>query len=173
MHSVEKFVLILHCNPDILIIFLYSKKIMETMVNLSVGEMRKQAIIDTFFETLKNYRKVDPFATLEKIIEKAAKTKAPRFFVSFENARRFVSMLARKKKLPLVNKNKVELYKELFRRYKKCRQEDITNPVINYTLLEKIIEEPAPSFYLDSETFRCLLYKALRERNHELAYCKI
>ena len=146
---------------------------METMVNLSVGEMRKQAIIDTFFETLKNYRKIDPFATLEKIIEKAAKTKAPRFFVSFENARRFVSMLARKKKLPLVNKNKVELYKELFRRYKKCRQEDITNPVINYTLLEKIIEEPAPSFYLDSETFRCLLYKALRERNNELAYCKI
>lgn len=146
---------------------------METMTDLSVGEMRKQAIIDTFFETLKNYRKIDPFATLEKIIEKAANTKAPRFFVSFENARRFVSMLVRKKKLPLVNKNKVELYKELFRRYKKYRQEDITNPVINYTLLEKIIEEPAPSFYLDTETFRCLLYKALRERNHEFAYCKI
>ena len=43
----------------------------------------------------------------------------------------------------------------------------------NYKPKEKIIEEPAPSFYLDTETFRCLLYKALRERNHELAFCKI
>ena len=146
---------------------------MERKTETSVGEMRKQAIIDTFFETLKNCRKMDPFASLEKIIEKAANTNAPRFFVSFENARRFVSMLVRKKSLPLVNKNKVELYKELFRRYKKYRQEDFTNRVLNYTLLEKIIEEPAPSFYLDTETFRCLLYKALRERNHELAFCKM
>ena len=99
--------------------------------------------------------------------------KAPRFFVSFENARRFVSLLVRKKRLPLVNKNKIELYKELFKRYKKLREEDFKNKVINYTVLESIIEEPAPSFYLDTETFRCLLYKALRERNHELAFCKI
>ena len=146
---------------------------MELNSEITVGEMRKQAIIDTFFETLKNCRKIDPFASLEKIIEKASSTAAPLFFVSCENARRFVSMLVRKKSLPLVNKNKVELYKELFRRYKKYRQEDYTNKVINYTLLEKIIEEPAPSFYLDTETFRCLLYKALRERNHELAFCKI
>ena len=75
---------------------------MEIRTDTTVGEMRKQAIIDTFFETLKNCRKIDPFATLEKIIE-----------------------------------------------------------------------EPAPSFYLDTETFRCLLYKALRERNHEYSFCKI
>ena len=96
---------------------------MEQNSEITVGEMRKQAIIDTFFETMKNCRKIDPFASLEKIIEKAASTKAPRFFVSFENARRFVSMLVRKKRLPLVNKNKLEMYKELFRRYKKQRQQ--------------------------------------------------
>ena len=126
---------------------------MELNSEITVGEMRKQAIIDTFFETLKNCRKIDPFASLEKIIEKAASTAAPRFFVSFENARRFVSMLVRKKSLPLVNKNKVELYKELFRRYKKYRQEDYTNKVINYTLLEKIIEEPAPSSFPGLKVF--------------------
>jgi hypothetical protein len=48
------------------------------------------------------------------------------------------------------------------------REKDVHNRVINYTALEKIIEEPAPSFYLDTESFRCLLYKALRERNYEL-----
>ena len=146
---------------------------METKSGTIVGDMRKQAIIETFFETMKSCRKTDPFATLEKIIEKASQMKAPRFFVSFENARRFVSLLVRKKRLPLVNKNKIELYKELFKRYKKLREEDFKNKVINYTVLESISEEPAPSFYLDTETFRCLLYKALRERNHELAFCKI
>lgn len=154
-------------------IFLYSKKIMKYKNENSVGDMRKQAIIETFFETLKSYRKIDPFASLEKIIENAAKKNAPRFFVSFENARRFVSMLVRNKRLPLVNKNKIELYKELYRRYKKCRKENSESPVIHYTILEKIIEEPAPSFYLDAETFRCLLYKALRERNQDFALCKI
>ena len=144
---------------------------MELNSEITVGEMRKQAIIDTFFETLKSCRKIDPFASLEKIIEKAASNAAPRFFVSFENARRFVSLMVRKKRLPLVNKNKIEMYKELFRRYKKMREEDVRNRVINYTALEKIIEEPAPSFYLDTETFRCLLYKALRERNLMLQTC--
>ena len=130
----------------------------------SVGSLRKQAIIKTFFDTLKSYRKSDPFVNLEQIIEKAAVAAAPRFFVS---------ILVRKKSLPLVNKNKIAMYKELYRRYKKLRQEDAENPVIHYTALEKIIEEPAPSFYLDTETFRCLLYKALRERNHKFAFCKL
>ncbi len=145
---------------------------METKTgNSAIGELRKKAIVETFFETLKNSRKSDPFATLEKVIEKAAGKRAPRFFVSFENARRFVSLMVRKKRLPLVNKNKIEMYKELFRRYKKMREDDVRNRVINYTVLEKIIEQPAPSFYLDAETFRCLLYKALRERNVEPQMC--
>ena len=104
---------------------------METKTgNSIIGDLRKKAIVETFFETLKNSRKTDPFATLEKIIEKAAGKNAPRFFVSFENARRFVSLMVRKKRLPLVNKNKIEMYKELFRRYKNMREKDVHNRVI-------------------------------------------
>ena len=33
-----------------------------------IGDLRKKAIVETFFETLKNSRKTDPFATLEKIL---------------------------------------------------------------------------------------------------------
>ena len=45
---------------------------METKTgNSIIGDLRKKAIVETFFETLKNSRKTDPFATLEKIIEKA------------------------------------------------------------------------------------------------------
>lgn len=132
----------------------------------TVRELRKQAVVETFFETMKNFKQKNPFATQEEIIGEAVKNKAPRFYVTFENARRFVSLLARKKRLPLVNKNKIEMYKELYRRYMKHIQENLENcSTKHYTILEHIIEEPAPSFYLDEETFRCILYKTLRKRN--------
>ena len=86
--------------------------------------------------------------------------KAPRFYVTFENARRFISMLSRKKKLPLINKNKVAMYKEIYQRYIK-RVKD-SSKRYKYVILEQIIEEPAPSFYLDEETFRGIVYKTLR-----------
>ena len=86
--------------------------------------------------------------------------KAPRFYVTFENARRFISILSRKKKLPLINPNKVAMYKEIYHRYIK-RVKD-SSKRYKYIILEQIIEEPAPSFYLDEETFRGIVYKTLR-----------
>lgn len=86
--------------------------------------------------------------------------KAPRFYVTFENARRFISMLARKKKLPLINSNKLAMYKEIYRRYVQRIKDDSRR--YKYMILEQIIEEPAPSFYLDEDTFRGIVYRTLR-----------
>jgi hypothetical protein len=128
--------------------------------------MRKKDVIATFFETMKETRKTNPLATQNEIIEVAVKSEAPRFYVTFENARRYISLMMRKKRLPLVNKNKMEMYKEIYNRYLKRIKE--TRNHYRYVILEKIIEEPAPSFYLDEETFRGIVYKTLRE--HKRAY---
>ena len=140
---------------------------MEKKNNCSVREMRKQDVINSFYESYKELRKVKPFATQNEVIEYAAKRKAPRFYVTFENARRFISILARKKKLPIINENKVAMYKEIFRRY--MQQVKDSNKRYKYLILEKIIEEPAPSFYLEEETFRGIIYKTIRKRNKEFA----
>lgn len=140
---------------------------MEKKNNCSVREMRKQDVINSFYESYKKLKKSKPFATQSEIIEYAVKSEAPRFYVTFENARRFVSLLSRKKKLPIVNENKLEMYKEIYRRYMQQMKE--CNKRYKYLILEKIIEEPAPSFYLEEETFRGIIYKTLRNRNRKFA----
>ncbi len=141
---------------------------MKNTLNSSVREMRKQDVIDSFFDSLKELRKSKPFATQNEVIEHAVKKGAPRFYVTFENARRFISLLSRRKKLPLVNSNKLEMYKEIYKRY--MQQVKDSSKRYKYLILEKIIEEPAPSFYLDEETFRGIIYKTLRRKKSELTF---
>lgn len=122
--------------------------------------MRKQDVVNCFFESLKEVRKTKPFASQGEIIKHAASKNAPRFYITFENARRFTSLLLRKKKLPHINRNKLEMYKEIYRRYLKRVKENGAEH--KYMILEQIIQEPAPSFYLDEQTFRGIVYKTLR-----------
>ena len=135
---------------------------MESRNNQSVRKMRKNDVTKVFFETMKKVRKENPHATQNDVIEKAVRSEAPRFYVTFENARRYISLMARKKHIPIVNKNKMEMYKEIYRRYLK-RIQDTSNQY-RFVILERIIEEPAPSFYLDEETFKGIVYRTLRER---------
>lgn len=140
---------------------------MKNTMSSSVREMRKQDVINSFYESYKELRKSKPFATQNEVIEHAINGKAPRFYVTFENARRFVSLLSRKKKLPITNENKIAMYKEIFKRY--MQQVEDTNKRYKYLILEKIIEEPAPSFYLEEETFKGIIYKTLRSRKRNMA----
>lgn len=130
-----------------------------------VSELRKQAVIKVFFDTLSRMRKENPSVSLGDVIKEAVKSSAPRFYVSYENARRFISLLARKKCLPISNSNKVAMYKEIYSRYLKRIQNDCRN----FTILESVLEEPAPSFYIDEGTFKGLLYRSIRERNRAFA----
>ena len=142
---------------------------MENTFDITVRDIRRQDIIDSFFNSLKELRKTRPFVTQNEVIEHAARSTAPRFYVTFENARRFVSLLMRGKRLPIVNKNKVEMYKEIYRRYK-ARLKDC-NKRYRYIILESIIEEPAPSFYLDEETCRGIVYRSLRNTGRRCVHC--
>lgn len=136
------------------------KKTMKAFLNDSVRDLRKKAVVNAFFDTMKKLKQTRPFTTIEEIINYARNSEAPRFFVTFESARRFISMLMRGKTIPIVNKNKLNMYYEIHRRYLE-RRENCRSP---YLVLESIIEEPAPSFYMDSETFRGIIYKTLGRR---------
>ena len=69
--------------------FCSQKKQMKNTMNCSVREMRKQDVINSFYESYKELKKTRPFATQNEVIEHAVKSEAPRFYVTFENARRF------------------------------------------------------------------------------------
>lgn len=101
---------------------------------------------------------------LFELFEIAQKMPAPRFYVTFDNARRFVSMLDRGLDLPFKNENKKRMYQELHSRLKTKRGDKEGC----YTLLEEIITSPAPEFYMDAETFKQLFYKTIRSKRKKL-----
>lgn len=98
-----------------------------------------------------------------ELFEIARKMPAPRFYVTFDNARRFVSMLDRGLDLPLKNENKKRMYQELHSRLKNKR----VDKKGCYTLLEEIIASPAPEFYMDAETFKQVFYKTISSKKRK------
>lgn len=82
---------------------------------------------------------------------------APRFYISYEEARRFVSMMERGKPIPLKNKLRLEQIKELHRRWK------LTGST-RYVPLVGIIDSPAPSFYLSHHHILSIIYKKIAKK---------
>ena len=128
----------------------------------TVSDLRNEDVVNAFFDAVKSMRKDIPYTPQDKVIERAMRDGAPRFYTTFENARRFVSLLERGRKLPLTNPNKIAMYMELHRRYRETRKRQAC--CNGYSVLENIIEQPAPSFYIDIDTFRGILYKSYKRR---------
>lgn len=130
------------------------------MNDLLVSDFRKNDVLHAYHDSMKSLGCIASYTSQETIIKNAMKMGAPRFYTTFEKARRFVSLLERNKRLPLCNSNKVEMYMELHRRYQECKN----NGCIGYSVLENIINQPAPSFYMNATTFRDLVYKKLNNK---------
>lgn len=124
-----------------------------------ISEMRRQHIAKAFFEAMKSMRKYS--VTQDDIIRSVMMKGAPRFYVGYENARRYVSKIERGKPLGLKNKNTILMYEELYRRYKAYK--DRTG-LVGYSILAKILQEKAPSYYIDLKTFREIIYDYYRSR---------
>lgn len=101
---------------------------------------------------------------MDEIMSNVAKGPAPRFYVTYENARRFVSLLERGKSLPLTNKNKIEQYEEIFRRWCKRLKGKKSGNRKKFYVLEDIILEPAPSFYLSKDRISGSYYRSNRKK---------
>ena len=128
------------------------------MLKGSIAEQRSNDVVSAFFDGIKSLRQYS--VTQEDVIRSIMSKGAPRFYVSYEKACRFVSLIERGKKLPLKNPNKTEMYMELHRRYKSFADE---HGCIGYKALEKIILEPAPSYYMNLKSFREIIYRYYKQ----------
>lgn len=94
---------------------------------------------------------------MPQIFSLVAKSPASRFWVSEERAAVVISAMATGKPLPPMRHNKREMFLEIYRRYliaKKQYPHKYTNE-----LVAKIIQEPAPQFYLTPRTVGELIYR--------------
>ena len=118
--------------------------------------MKGEDIVNAFYKAMSE----NPDKKIGELFKIACKMPAPRFYVTFDQARRFVSLLDRELEFPLKNENKKRLYQELHRRLKRKRGDKKGC----YKLLEDIIASPAPEFYMDEETFKQVFYKTIRSK---------
>lgn len=122
--------------------------------------MKGKDVVNALYKAMSE----NPDKKIEELFETARKMPAPRFYITSENARCFVSMLDRGLELPLKNENKKRMYQELYNRLKKKRGDKKKC----YFLLEEIITSSAPEFYMDAETFKHIFYKTIRSKRKKL-----
>lgn len=140
---------------------------------------RNRDLVTSFWKICQAIRKVCPDASYESIIEIAYQSPAPRYYTSYEIARRYVSQIHRGQSLShgrtslsapkSLIRNKDNQYEINFKPNKMTMYYDLYHElikrtgshIISYAPLQEIILEPAPSFYLSRHTFRWIIEKTL------------
>ena len=91
------------------------------------------------------------------IFELVAQSPASRFWVSEERAAIVISAMVAGKPMPRMRSNKREMFEEIYRRYLVMRKDCPDKSV--YELVTKIVNQPAPKFYLTPRTVGEFIYR--------------
>jgi hypothetical protein len=91
------------------------------------------------------------------IFELVAQSPASRFWVSEERAAIVISAMAAGKPMPRMRSNKREMFEEIYRRFVILREKQPDKSV--YELVTKIVNQPAPKFYLTPRTVGEFIYR--------------
>lgn len=128
-----------------------------------MGILRKQMRNNLILEMFRQSK-----MTVTEFAKWLTKQPAPCFFVEFEVARRYVSLILRGKPTAVNLQNPhCRVYIDIAERVEK-HPHYISGKKDRYTPILDILEEPAPSFYLDEETIKGLIYRNLRKRRKSL-----
>ena len=116
-------------------------------------EERNKELIRVYREKLAEAE----YVIMPKILEQVANSPCSRFWVSEERAAIVVSSMLAKKKLHNMRQNKREMFEEIFRRFlllqRQCPKASI------YELAIKVVNQPAPKFYMTPRTVGELIYR--------------
>lgn len=86
---------------------------------------------------------------------------APRFYVDYHNARRYISQIEKRGDCNITRPLRRKMYFDLHRIWKeRCGK----GKQGRFLVLEQIIEEPAPSFYLDKVTIMHYVYDSFSKK---------
>lgn len=97
------------------------------------------------------------FIVMPVIFQLVADSPTSRFWVSEERAAIVISAMAAGKPMPRMRSNKREMFEEIYRRYLLMREDYPDKSV--YELVTKIVNQPAPKFYLTPRTVGEFIYR--------------
>lgn len=124
-------------------------------------DIRDNSIKEAYFDAMKSLRTSKPYISTDDIIKEIMKKPAPRFFISYENARRIVSLMSRGKETRIANKNKRRMYTDLYNAYLEFKSQ---MNIPGFCILKFIIEQEAPSYYVSLFTMRSIVYKSIKSK---------
>ena len=113
-------------------------------------------------ELADKYRKECPMnvrAVNDWVTNRIYESSAPRYYVSFEEARRNVSKVLRNKPLNRSNKDIIKMYEDLAKQVKDYNIKH-DKDIIDFECLYDILNKEANSFYLSKWTIRSIISKA-------------
>ena len=128
------------------------------MRNKELKEARDKALYAAYRKALGECT----FATMRDAAHYVCKQPAPRFFIEAEKASILVGRILANISLINQNNSTRRLTWELFRRYKAYLTEHPDNKLSRERVLELLVDQPAPEFYIDAQRARKIIYK---ERN--------
>lgn len=97
------------------------------------------------------------FIVMPEIFELVAESPASRFWVSEERAAIVIAAMEAGKPLTRMRRNKREMFEEIYRRYLIERKNNPRKSV--YDLVTRIVNQPAPKFYLTPRTVGEFIYR--------------
>lgn len=122
-------------------------------------EQRGEDLYRVYVDGLQSGR----FVTMRDAADYARGQKAPRFYISAEKASLLVGRIIAKTSLITLNSLSRKRAWELYDRYEAFMRKNPDNGLCRVRIMELLVEEPAPEFYIGSEMARKILYGKVSE----------
>lgn len=97
---------------------------------------------------------------MPEIFKLVSESPSRRFWVSEERASVVISLIVKGKPLPKMRANKIEMFNEINRRFLEARALDKKSTI--FELVSKIVNQPAPKFYLTPRTIGEIYHRIKR-----------
>ena len=129
------------------------------MKDTELKRQRDRALYSVYVDGLEHGR----FASMREAGRYASKHPAPRFFIEAEKASILVGRIMAKVSLINLNSNSRRLVWQLYYRYRQYLSEHPGCKLSRERVLEEIVMEPAPEFYLEPQRARKILQKEIKK----------
>jgi hypothetical protein len=114
-----------------------------------INEQKEEDIRMAYKKAILSFGGRAPFIRKDRLVKKAMGFPAPRFYISYEEARRVMSRISKGAPVNIKRKEKRRMYQDLFNKFQEQRKNGKGAPA---ALLEAINSE-APEFYINKEHF--------------------
>ena len=128
---------------------------------LEFKEERDKDFLASYDFVIKKHGEKAPYLKRDELLLEAIMRPAKRFYVSEEQSFRIISKMLKGQGIGIRNPLKLQMYEEIFLRVK---QELEKSNLSTIEIIEKVINQSAPRFYIDIKSARILHYKLLNRR---------